>query len=205
MVFLPDAANRGKRSLDLRPRRPKAERRVEIPERQAILYQNVASADKDEVIFFKNLIQGENIMKKQLFVRWLSFLLCFVLIAATALTITGCSEKKDAYETVVLTGGELGEGQKTFDFTVVDASGKETAFVIKTDKETVGDALLEQKLIAGDPGDYGLYVKKVNGIVADYDVDKSYWAFYENGEYAMTGVDQTKITDGSAYAFKIEK
>ncbi|MBQ8605871.1 MAG: DUF4430 domain-containing protein [Clostridia bacterium] len=144
-------------------------------------------------------------MKKQLFVRWLSFLLCFVLIAATALTITGCSEKKDAYETVVLTGGELGEGQKTFDFTVVDASGKETAFVIKTDKETVGDALLEQKLIAGDPGDYGLYVKKVNGIVADYDVDKSYWAFYENGEYAMTGVDQTKITDGSAYAFKIEK
>ena len=42
-------------------------------------------------------------------------------------------------------------------------------------------------------------VKTVNGITADYNVDRSYWAFYINGEYAMTGVDGTEIKAGDAY------
>lgn len=99
----------------------------------------------------------------------------------------------------------LGEGQMAFTFTVVDADGNETYFEIHTDKETVGDALLEHELIAGEEGDYGLYVKTVNGITADYDVDQSYWAFYINDEYAQTGVDATNVEDGAAYAFKVEK
>ena len=65
---------------------------------------------------------------------------------------------------------------------VVDADGNETNFVVSTDKETVGDALLELNLIEGEEGDYGLYVKTVNGITADYDTDGTYWAFYVNGE-----------------------
>ena len=40
---------------------------------------------------------------------------------------------------------------------------------------------------------------------ADYDVDQTYWAFYVNGEYASTGVDSTKIEEGAAYSFKVEK
>ena len=43
------------------------------------------------------------------------------------------------------------------------------------------------------------------GITADYDVDQTYWAFYVNGEYAMTGVDSTAIEEGVAYSLKIEK
>lgn len=76
---------------------------------------------------------------------------------------------------------------------------------IHTDKTLVGEALQELELIAGDEGDFGLYVKTVDGITADYDKDGVYWAFYENGEYAMQGVDQTEITEGAAYSFKIEK
>lgn len=145
-------------------------------------------------------------MKKQLFTKWLSLLLCFVLIAAMALTISSCDKNEaPAYETVCLTGGELGEGAASFTFIVVDSEGAETTFTIKTDKKTVGEALLEHKLIAGDNDQYGLYVKKVNGILADYDKDKTYWAFYIDGEYGMTGVDQTEIKDGSTYSFKIEK
>ena len=41
--------------------------------------------------------------------------------------------------------------------------------------------------------------KKVNGILADYDVDKTYWGLYKNGEYLMTGVDTTEIADGEHY------
>ena len=52
---------------------------------------------------------------------------------------------------------------------------------------------------------FSLYVKKVNGITADYDVDQTYWAFYINGEYGMTGVDATDIEAGATYTFKVEK
>lgn len=98
----------------------------------------------------------------------------------------------------------LGEGETRFDFTVVDREGVETLFEIRTDKETVGEALQDVDLIEGEEGDYGLYVKTVNGITADYDKDGVYWAFYVNGEYAAEGVDSTKITEGDTYAFKVE-
>lgn len=98
----------------------------------------------------------------------------------------------------------LGEGETRFDFTVVDQEGQETLFEIHTDKETVGEALQDVGLIEGEEGDYGLYVKTVNGITADYDKDGVYWAFYVNGEYAAEGVDSTKITEGDTYAFKVE-
>lgn len=99
----------------------------------------------------------------------------------------------------------LGEGATVFAFTVIDKDGNETAFEIHTDKEIVGEALLDLALIAGEEGQYGLYVKTVNGITADYDVDQTYWAFYVNGEYATSGVDTTAIEEGMTYTFKVEK
>ncbi|MBE5866817.1 MAG: DUF4430 domain-containing protein [Lachnospiraceae bacterium] len=93
---------------------------------------------------------------------------------------------------------------KTFTFTVVDGEGNETVFDIESDKETVGEALLEQGLIEGEEGQYGLYVKTVNGIIADYETTGTYWAFYINGEYGTTGVDMTPITEGENYSFKVE-
>ena len=102
-------------------------------------------------------------------------------------------------------GNVLGEGSTKFTFEVVDGEGNQTNFVINTDKETVGEALLDQELIAGEDSDYGLYVKTVNGITADYDTDGSYWAFYVNGEYASSGVDSTPVADGDTYSFKVEK
>ena len=99
----------------------------------------------------------------------------------------------------------LGEGSKVFTFTVVDEAGAQTPFEIHTDQETVGAALAELGLIDGDEGEYGLYVKTVNGITADYDADGVYWAFYVNGEYAVSGVDSTPIAEGESYSFKVEK
>ena len=143
-----------------------------------------------------------------------SWLLCMMLIVAMAFTTVGCSTDKQnnniqeaSTETVVNKSQDnvLGEGNTTFLFTVVDKDGNETNFEIHTNKKTVGDALLDVNLIAGEVGEYGLYVKTVNGITADYDVDKTYWAFYTNGEYAMSGVDTTEIEEGVAYSFKVEK
>ena len=81
----------------------------------------------------------------------------------------------------------------------VKAEEKSVTFTVHTDKDTVGAALIEHGLIAGDEGQFGLYVKYVNGMLADYDIDQTYWSFYINGEMAMTGVDGTPITEGETY------
>lgn len=144
-----------------------------------------------------------------------SFILCMVLIVAMALSTVGCNGSKDsgaasgdagaqAGAEVQREGGELGEGSKEFALTVTDKDGNETQFEIHTDKETVGEALQELNLIEGEEGEYGLFVKIVNGITADYDTDGVYWAFYVNGEYATSGVDVTQITEGDSYALKVE-
>ena len=144
-----------------------------------------------------------------------SFILCMVLIVAMALSTVGCNGSKDsgaasgdagaqAGAEVQREGGERGEGSKEFALTVTDKDGNETQFEIHTDKETVGEALQELNLIDGEEGEYGLFVKTVNGITADYDADGVYWAFYVNGEYAASGVDVTQITEGDSYALKVE-
>ena len=141
-----------------------------------------------------------------------SFILCMVLIVAMALGTTGCNGRtgKDTASNV---GTEvnsqadvsvLGTGSTEFSLTVADQEGSETQFEIHTDKETVGEALLELGLIDGEESEYGLYVKTVNGITVDYDKDGVYWAFYINGEYASSGVDSTEITEGESYSFKVE-
>ena len=157
-------------------------------------------------------------MTKKLTKKLLSLILSTMLIVAMAFSMTACGDNNtDVPNTEVgsqMTETEqgsddtvtvLGEGQMIFTFLVVDGEGNETAFEIHTDKTVVGDALLELELIEGEVGDYGLYVKVVNGITADYDVDQTYWAFYINGEYAMTGVDVTDIEEGATYSFKVEK
>ena len=97
-----------------------------------------------------------------------------------------------------LTDTELGEGAKTL-VVEVKADDRQVTFTIHTDKTTVGAALQEHGLLEGEDSEYGLFIKKVNGIVADYDVDQTYWGFYVNGEYAMAGVDSTNIEEGVTY------
>lgn len=99
----------------------------------------------------------------------------------------------------------LGEGANHFSFEVLDAEGSTLSYHIHTDKSTVGKALLQLGIIDGEPGDYGLYVKSVNGIVADYETNGAYWAFYINGNYAASGVDLTEINENDVYSFRYEK
>lgn len=153
-------------------------------------------------------------MKTKIFSKKLLVSISIVLIAVIAFVVTGCSNNKNEnpstttpLESSTVENSSaiyLGEGENTLIFIATDLDGKETHYMIKTNKTTVGEALLEQNLIAGENGDYGLYVKTVNGITLDYDKDGKYWAFYENGAYATTGVDQTEIVDGAVYNFKPE-
>ena len=86
-------------------------------------------------------------------------------------------EDKVLYPEAAQSVVELGKGNKQFKFTAIDAEGTE----------------------------FGLYVNKVNGIYAQYEVTGTYWAFYVDGVYASAGIDMTEITENTAYEIKIEQ
>ena len=143
-------------------------------------------------------------MKKSYLKKWLCVIGCMVLIAALALTTTGCGSKEtseSAPQAAATDVTVMGEGATVFQFSVEDLEGNKTDFEIHTDETTVGAALLKLGLIEGEDGPYGLYVMKVNGVEAIYEEDGSYWAFYENGQYGLTGVDMTDIDPSVAYSF----
>ncbi len=100
--------------------------------------------------------------------------------------------------------GNIGQGEKSFELSVIDLDDKETKFTVHTDKETVGEALVDAELISGEPGPYGMYVKTVNGTTLDYDINGKYWAFYINGEYSTSGVDKTIIEKDTVYTLIAE-
>ena len=151
-------------------------------------------------------------MKNNSIKKLLALVLAFVLIAAAALT--GCSttpaettappaETTEApAETQPVT--ELGEGASNFGLTIVDKEGVTHLYRIHTNVGMVGEALIEVDLIDGEQGPYGMYIKSVLGQVLDYETDGMYWSFYVNGEYALTGVDQTPVELGAQYMLKAE-
>lgn len=99
---------------------------------------------------------------------------------------------------------EIGKGAAAIKVKVI-TDQKTLTLTIHTDKDNLEDALLEYGLIEGDESEYGLYIKKVNGIEADYDKDKSWWAISKDGEALMTGAKSTVIADGENYEFTYTK
>ena len=150
-------------------------------------------------------------MKMKRMKKALSCILCMVLIVAMALVTTGCNDNKNNTEetpsvtsTTLSENNVIGKGETSFSLIVSDGIGNQAEYTVYTDKKTVGEALVELDFISGDEGPYGLYIKTVNGITVDYDKDGKYWAFYVNGEYAMSGVDTTEIDKNAKYELKVE-
>lgn len=138
--------------------------------------------------------------------KTLSKIFLLVMVLAIAIAAASCADPDGE----LWSGAKykedttLGNGAKTVTV-IVEAGEKSVTLTLKTDKETLGDALMEHGLVSGDMGDFGLYLKYVNGIRADYDIDRSYWGFYKNGEYMMVGVDGANIRDGEQYELVYSK
>ena len=126
-------------------------------------------------------------------------IISLLLILAMALCACGKQAPTGLWKDATYTKNtSLGEGAKTFTL-AVEMEEKSITLTVKTDAETVGAALLEHGVIAGDEGPYGLYVKTVNGVRADYDKDGFYWAFYVGEEYALQGIELTPIDENAVY------
>lgn len=143
----------------------------------------------------------KNVMKSRVVLS----ILALMLIVAMAFSFSACGNNdSDTNTTTTQASGEA-KKELSFVFKVVDLDGSEKSFDITTEAKTVGEALVAEKLISGTEGDYGLMVDTVNGIKYDYTADGAYWAFYIDGEMAMTGVDSTDIVDGATYSFVATK
>ena len=123
----------------------------------------------------------------------LSCLLCFVSCDEKA-------EKTGLWETATyLSDVTLGDGAKTVSFDV-EAEGQIIAITLKTDKNTLGEAMFELGLI-NDASFFNI----LNGIEASWEKDQAYWAFYQGEDMMMVGVNDTEISGGEHYRFVYTK
>ena len=150
-------------------------------------------------------------MKKIITGRVFAILLALIFVLSASFSLVSCLNENDdgikESETPVSTSAETPEDKRiTITLEVVGPDGTSKEFVIKTDPENnLRKALEAESLIAGDEGPYGLYIKVVDGITADYDVDRSWWGLYKDGEMLMTGVDTTPIADGDHFELVYSK
>ncbi len=93
----------------------------------------------------------------------------------------------------------IGEGSKEIKIDVT-ASDKTVTLTVKTDAETLGEALFSLGVI-NDQSFFNI----VNGIEASWEKDKAYWGFYQGEEYMLVGVNDTKISGGESYRLVYQK
>ncbi len=89
------------------------------------------------------------------------------------------------------------EFARSFTLIIIHSDGSQKTLIIGTDREFLADALLDEQLIV-ESDSPGLY-NTVDGEQADWNVNKSYWSFLIGEEYAMEGMNTTRITDGATY------
>ncbi len=126
----------------------------------------------------------------------LGILFCFAACNKPAQEQNDTSATEETEEIPV-----VGEGKNLITVKIVHKDKSEKTFKFRTDKEFLGDVLLEHKLIQGSDGAFGLEVSHVDGEQAIYNTDKAYWALYEGEQYAMQGVSTTPIKDGAVYKY----
>lgn len=152
--------------------------------------------------------------------KTLHSLLALLMCAVMALSLCACNKAEETPSTQLKTSSSdqattndplwktatytedvtLGEGKTKIDVDVI-AGEKSITVTINTDAITLEDALKDVDLVEGEESKYGLFIKKVNGIEADYDKDQTYWSISKGGEYMNSGASAVTIKSGEKYEF----
>lgn len=123
--------------------------------------------------------------------RFRMLLLVFAVLIAATVLCTACEQAEPQVGTKTITVQIIVDGQDT-----VTKS-------ITTDAAYLREALEEEKLIAGEESQYGLFVKTVNGVTVD-DAKQQWWCFTKGGADLFTGVDTTPIANGDAFEITLK-
>lgn len=98
-------------------------------------------------------------------------------------------------------------GSKKIEIEVVNDSGEIKTYDVKTDAEYLRQAMEEAEGLefSGEESEYGMMITEINGVVADYNADQSYWAFYINGDFCNYGIEKQPVTDGDVFRIEYTK
>lgn len=101
-------------------------------------------------------------------------------------------------------GAKPQAGAKEITIEVINSADESTVYELNTDAEYLRQAMDEAEGLTydGTESEYGIMISTVNGEVADYNVDGSYWSFYVNGEYCNYGIDTQPVADGDAFVIE---
>ena len=102
-----------------------------------------------------------------------------------------------------VTRPETSQGSKEI---IVEVIGKDEAskdFKIKTDREYLGEALQDEKLVDGTMSEYGLFITTVDGYTAD-DANQEWWCITKDNGMVNTSADTTPIADGDHFELTLK-
>ncbi len=76
-------------------------------------------------------------------------------------------------------------------------------FSVKSDADNLADVLLENNLVEGEIGEYGLYIHAAGGRAAD-PAKEEWWGIYQTGEMLMSGASDTPVANGDSFELVLE-
>ncbi len=109
--------------------------------------------------------------------------LLLILVLAACMCV-GCTKE------------EVQDGKKNITLTIVDKDGKSETKELSTEKSYLAEALVEAGLT--EYAEDGYYTT-INGITADYSVDKGWWCLTKDGVMTTEGLNTQAIADGDVY------
>lgn len=135
-------------------------------------------------------------MKKKSLIIILSVVLAALIALFGVLYLVDKNNKGDNTKPTPSQSSEVKEEIGTnITIKLVLADKSEKVFEIETTASTLADVLLEQKLISKEEYDAGFYTT-INGVRADYTLDKLWWCINVNGEMASTGANEISLNEG---------
>ena len=128
--------------------------------------------------------------------RILTKILALALVALmTVFSFAACGKADTNSE---VNSGSVETKTISITVTVVAKDKTEKVFNIETNKKTLGDALFEEGLVTEAEHKSGFY-SYIDGVRADYTLDKSWWSFSKAGKDVMVGANDLKIADGDKF------
>ena len=126
-------------------------------------------------------------------------LFAMIFAAVLVLSLAGCVTNLQPDSTAPEKPGDSQTVEK-IQFTVIVTYKDKTEkiFLFESEQGKLGDVLEKEGFLGSEGADEGMF-HTVDGQKADWNTDKSYWAFYIENEYAMKGIYDTDIVDGQTY------
>lgn len=134
-------------------------------------------------------------------------LLVLAVLVIGAICLYSSNKDKDvedakvARKEVIVQGNKDTSNNKRITIEVINIDGSKQTYGIESDKQFLGEVVKEVAglTVEGDQTPTGLFVKTVNGVYADFNVNQTYWAFYCNDQYCQTGIDTQPVAEGDKF------